>query len=65
MVAVLSVKFGSAHPSWRVMRGVSAPGEAWCVLQGVSPCRVRASHPPVSSVASMAESDVFFPANKI
>ncbi len=35
--------------------GVSAPSEAWCVLQGASPCRVRASHPPVASVASVAE----------
>jgi len=33
-----------------------APSEAWCVLQGASPCRVRASHPPVASVASVAES---------
>ena len=35
--------------------GVSAPSEAWCILQGESPCRVRISHPPVSSVAPVAE----------
>ena len=34
---------------------VSAPSEAWCILQGESPCRVRVSHPPVSSVAPVAE----------
>ena len=34
---------------------VSAPSEVWCILQGVSPCRVRVSHPPVSSVAPVAE----------
>ena len=34
---------------------VSAPSEAWCTLQGESPCRVRANHPPVSSVALVAE----------
>ena len=44
-------------------RGVSAPSEAWCILQGESPCRVRSSQPPVSSVASVAEL-VEFPANK-
>jgi hypothetical protein len=30
--------------------------KAWRLLQGASPCRVRASHPPVASLASMAES---------
>ena len=30
---------------------VCAPSEAWCFLQGESPCRVRFSQPPVSSVA--------------
>jgi hypothetical protein len=30
--------------------------KAWRLLQGESPCRVRASHPPVSRLASMAES---------
>jgi hypothetical protein len=30
--------------------------QAWRLLQGESPCRVRSSHPPVSSLASMAES---------
>ena len=34
---------------------VSAPSEAWCILQGASPCRVRVSRPPVSSVAPVAE----------
>ncbi len=38
-----------------VMQVVSAPSEAWCILQGESPCRVRISHPPVSSVAPVAE----------
>ncbi len=33
---------------------VSAPSEAWCILQGESPCRVRSSQPPVSSVAFVA-----------
>ena len=28
-----------------------APSEAWCFLQGESPCRVRFSQPPVLSVA--------------
>jgi hypothetical protein len=35
---------------------VIAPREARRILQGESPCRVRASHPPVSSLASVAES---------
>jgi len=35
--------------------GVRAPSEAWCVLQGASPCRVRFNQPPVSSVAPVAE----------
>jgi hypothetical protein len=30
--------------------------KAWRLWQGESPCRVRASHPPVSSLAFMAES---------
>ena len=36
-----------------------APRKAWRLLQGESPCRVRASHPPVSSRASMAESRLY------
>jgi transposase len=40
----------------RLKRGVLAPRKAWRLLQGERPCRVRASHPPVSSLASMAES---------
>jgi len=34
---------------------VIAPSEAWSILQGASPCRVRVSHPPVLSVAPEAE----------
>ena len=40
----------------RLSASVIAPRKAWRLLQGESPCRVRASHPPVSSLASMAES---------
>ena len=40
-----------------VKRSVSVPSEAWCVLQGASPCRERASHPPVASVAPVAEAE--------
>src|SRR5262245_4041270 len=35
---------------------VMAPIKAWRLVLGESPSRVRASHPPVSSLASMAES---------
>ena len=35
---------------------VIAPREAWRLLQGQRPCRVRASHPAGSSLASLAES---------
>ncbi len=35
---------------------VIAPSEAWRILQGESPCRERVSHPPVSSLAPVAES---------
>ena len=46
-----------------LMPGVIAPKKAWRILQGESPCRegdpqwssVRVSHPPVSSLGSMAE----------
>ena len=34
---------------------VSAPSEAWRILRGASPRRVRPSQSPVSSVACMAE----------
>jgi len=34
---------------------VRAPSEAWCILQGERPCRERTNHPPVSSVAPVAE----------
>jgi hypothetical protein len=40
----------------RLRPGVVAPRKAWRLLQGESPCRGRGSHPPVSSLASMAES---------
>jgi len=30
-----------------------APSEAWCLLQGESPCRARNSQPPVPSVGVM------------
>jgi tetratricopeptide (TPR) repeat protein len=36
--------------------GVIAPRKAWRCFPGESPCRVRANHPPVSSLASVAES---------
>jgi len=36
---------------------VSAPSEAWRILQGESPCRERPNPPPVSSVAPVAELD--------
>src|SRR6266571_7504281 len=39
----------------RLTPSVVAPRQAWRLLQGESPCRVRARHPPVSSLASMAE----------
>jgi len=39
----------------RLTRGVIAPRKAWRLLQGERPCRGRMSHPPVSSLASMAE----------
>src|SRR5262249_18179026 len=35
---------------------VLAPRLAWRLWQGASPCRGRASHPPVASLASMAGS---------
>jgi hypothetical protein len=35
---------------------VIAPGEAWRILRGESPRRVRVSDPPVSSLASVEES---------
>ena len=38
-----------------VKRVVRAPSEAWCILQGESPCRARANHLPVLSVAPTAE----------
>jgi hypothetical protein len=39
----------------RLSLGVIAPRKAWRLWQGESPCRVRVSHPPVASLASMAE----------
>jgi hypothetical protein len=45
----------SAFSVWQVWPPVnlvvSAPSEAWCFLQGASPCRAGFSQPPVSSVA--------------
>ena len=38
-------------PHWRSC----APSEAWCLLQGESPCRVRNSQPPVPSVGVLKE----------
>ena len=32
---------------------VGAPSEAWCLLQGASPCWARVNHPPISSVGGM------------
>ncbi len=52
---------GAGRPAFLPRR---APGEAWCVLQGASPCWVRVSHPPVASVASVAESRGAVPTNK-
>jgi hypothetical protein len=48
-----------------VICGVRAPSKAWCVLQGASPCRVRANHPPVSSVAPTAEPKLFINFRKV
>jgi len=47
-----------------VLLNVSAPSEAWCTLQGESPCPVRFNQPPVSSVALEAEFEdrKYFPA---
>jgi hypothetical protein len=39
----------------RLIRGVSAPGQAPYVWQGESPCKVRSSQPPLASVAWRAE----------
>ena len=57
-----SIKSDGKKPP-RLMLGVIAPREARRILQGASPCReerqqwlsVRVSHPPVSSLGSMAE----------
>src|SRR5712691_2078213 len=40
----------------RLRPSVIAPRQAWRLLQGASPGRVRGSHPPVARRASMAES---------
>ncbi|MGH8651568.1 MAG: hypothetical protein ACREYE_05020, partial [Gammaproteobacteria bacterium] len=47
---------GRAVSGAPVSSAVIALGKARRSLQGESPCRVRASHPPVSSVASVEES---------
>jgi len=36
------------QPILLVICDVRAPSEAWCILQGGSPCRERANHLPVS-----------------
>jgi hypothetical protein len=38
-----------------LLRIPSAPGKAWHLLQGGSPCRARPNQPPVSSVAYATE----------
>jgi len=45
-----SAAVGGFRNDWLEL-SVGAPSEAWCFLQGESPCRVRFSQPPVSSVA--------------
>src|SRR5262245_44525774 len=47
-----------SHCSQQLTPSVIAPRKAWRLLQGASPCRVRASHPPVASLAPMAEPGV-------
>ena len=47
---VLPLRSTTAPDAWRYRAK-----QAWRLLQGESPCRVRASHPPVASLASMAE----------
>jgi len=49
--------FVGAQPGAGQRLFVGAPSEAWCFLPGESPGRGRASHPPVSSVAPLAERD--------
>jgi hypothetical protein len=49
--APASLPLPAAPEAWRYRAK-----KAWRILQGESPCRVRASHPPVSSLASIAES---------
>lgn len=49
--------FYSSLASLAAEKRVSAPSESWCILQGASSCRVKISHPPVSSVAPMAEKE--------
>ncbi|MBN1364839.1 MAG: hypothetical protein JW976_08545, partial [Syntrophaceae bacterium] len=49
-------RFGDRHivqvaDGWLVGFDAGAPSAAWCIFQGESPCRVRLSQPPVSSVA--------------
>jgi len=48
--APASLRLPAAPDAWRYRAK-----KAWRLLQGESPCRVRASHPPVSRLASMAE----------
>jgi hypothetical protein len=53
-----SLRVAALHSGFRqrLRPGVIAPRKAWRLLLGESPSRARASHPPVSRLASMAES---------
>ena len=51
------INHASQHPVFSNRSpDVSAPSEAWRFLPGESPGRVRANHPPVSSVAPLTDS---------
>ena len=52
-----SLRFAMLRFSFRqqLTPNVSAPSEAWRFFQGVSPCQVRSSQPPVPRVASGEE----------
>ena len=58
-MTILLINYDLCERSWLQPAAaqfcVSAPSEAWCILRGASPRRVRVSHPPVSSVAPVAE----------
>jgi hypothetical protein len=44
---------------------VRVPSKVWCILQAASRCRVRANHPPVSSVALTAEPKLLISFRKV